>query len=140
MSPSLGVKETMSQFTKQELEKFKAQLEAERDKIISGLNHLEDGTLKKSQRDASGDLSGYSFHMADVATDNFDREFSIELAATEQQVLNKITAALKKVEDGTFGLCEVCGKKISLERLKAMPYASLCITCKAEEEKKSKTA
>src|SRR3972149_1592521 len=128
----------MSQFTKQELEKFKAQLEAERDKIISGLNHLEDGTLKKSQRDASGDLSGYSFHMADVATDNFDREFSIELAATEQQVLNKIVAALKKIEDGTFGLCETCGKKIGTERLKVMPSAPLCITCKSEEEKKSK--
>jgi RNA polymerase-binding protein DksA len=124
--------------TKQELEKFKKILMIQRDKIVHGINHLEEGTLNRSQRDASGDLSGYSFHMADVATDNFDREFSIELAASEQQILNKITVALKKIDDETFGLCDTCNKKIDMKRLNAMPYAPLCIDCQSAEEKKSK--
>src|SRR3990167_4893482 len=122
---------------KDELMKLKAQLEAERVKIAEGLNHLERDNLNRSQRDASGDLSGYSFHMADMATDNFDREFSLDLASAEQTVLNRIDEALKKIDEGSYGICENCEKPISLKRLKAVPYAKLCIKCKEDEEKKT---
>lgn len=123
---------------KMELKKFKDLLEIERRKIVSGLDHIERDTLNKSQRDASGDLSGYSFHMADVATDNYAREFNLDLASSEQRLLNDIDDALRKIEEGTFGNCEVCNSKISADRLKAVPYARLCIKCKSEEEKKSR--
>src|SRR3989338_3849646 len=117
---------------KEDLLKLKTQLQTERAKIADGLNHLERDNLNRSQRDASGDLSGYSFHMADMATDNFDREFSLDLASTEQTILNRIDEALKKIDDGTYGICEDCGKPISLKRLKAVPYAKLCIKCKED--------
>lgn len=123
---------------KKELKKFKDQLEDVRRTIVGDLEHIEKDTLNKSQRDASGDLSGYSFHMADVATDNYDRELNLDIASTEQKRLNDIDDALRKIEDGTFGTCEACQAKIGLERLKAMPYAKLCIKCKETEEKKAR--
>ncbi|MDD5085729.1 MAG: TraR/DksA family transcriptional regulator [Candidatus Omnitrophica bacterium] len=121
---------------KKELEQYKKILEVERRKLIGDINHIEKESLKQSQRDASGDLSGYGFHMADVATDNYDREFSLDLASCEQTRLNDIVDALEKIDDGTYGSCESCKKKISNRRLRAVPYARLCIKCKEQEEKK----
>ncbi|HNV85365.1 MAG TPA: TraR/DksA C4-type zinc finger protein [Candidatus Omnitrophota bacterium] len=123
---------------KKEKQQLKELLEAQRRKIAGDLDHIEKDTLNQSQRDASGDLSGYSFHMADVATDNYDREFSLDIASNEQKVLNEIEAALQKMEDGTYGKCEICDDKIKIERLKAVPYARLCVKCKQEEERKAK--
>src|SRR3990167_1506509 len=123
---------------KDELMKLKAQLEAERVKIAEGLNHLERDNLNRSQKDASGDLSGYSFHMADMATDNFDRDFSLGIASSEQDLLNRIDEALQKIKEGTFGVCEQCEKAITMKRLKAVPYTKMCIKCQEEEEKNKK--
>ena len=123
---------------KEELLKLKAQLQAERVKIVDGLSHIERDNLNRSQRDASGDLSGYSFHMADMATDNFDREFSLDLASAEQTILNRIDEALRRIDDGSYGVCENCNKSISFKRLKAVPYAKLCIKCKEDEEKNTR--
>ena len=119
-------------------DKIKQQLEVQRKQIADGIDHITSDNLNLSQRDASGDLSGYTFHMADVATDNFDREFSLEMAGTEQQLLNKIDEALKKIKENIYGDCETCEATISMERLKAVPYAKLCIKCQEEEEKKAK--
>lgn len=121
---------------KRDLSRFKKLLEEFRKRAVGGLTHLEKDSLKLSQRDASGDLSGYSFHMADQATDNFDREFSLDLASNEQQVLNQIDEALRKIDEGTYGICENCSKLISQKRLLAVPYTKLCIKCQEEEEKK----
>ena len=118
-----------------DLERFKKILQEIRKKIVGDLEHLEGDSLKASQRDASGDLSAYAFHMADVATDNFDREFSLDIASTEQAILNRIDEALRKIDDGSYGTCENCNKPISFKRLKAVPYAKLCIKCKEDEEK-----
>lgn len=123
---------------RKELKKFKDLLESTRRKIVGDLNHLQKDALNTSPRDASGDLSGYGFHMADVATDNYDRELNLDIASTEQRLLNDIDNALRKIEDGTYGQCEVCDSKISVQRLRAMPYARLCIKCKEEEEKKER--
>ncbi len=120
---------------KDELQKLKVQLIAERAKIAEGLSHLERENLNRSQRDQSGDLSGYTFHMADMATDNFDREFSLDIASTEQEMLNWIDEALRKIDEGTYGICENCDKPIASKRLKAVPSAKLCIKCKEDEEK-----
>lgn len=116
--------------------KFKKLLEELRTKIAGNLEHIEGDALNKSQRDAAGDLSGYSFHMADMATDNFDREFNLGLASNEQNLLNLIEAALRKIKDGTYGVCETCSKPIPQKRLLAMPYAAMCIECQEIEEKK----
>lgn len=125
----------MSSMNKKETDKFKKLLQEARQKIAGDLRHLENDSLNINQRDAAGDLSGYSFHMADQATDNFDREFTLGLASTEQQSLNAIEAALRRIDDGTYGICEECKKVIPQKRLTAMPHARLCIKCQELEEK-----
>ena len=127
-----------SALTKKDLEKFKKILQEIRQKIAGDLKHLEGDSLNTNQRDSSGDLSGYSFHMADMATDNFDREFTLGLASNEQQSLNMIDNALRKIKEGTYGVCEDCDKTIAMKRLTAMPYARLCIKCQEVEERKKR--
>jgi RNA polymerase-binding protein DksA len=107
-----------------------------REEIISKVKHIEKESLNKSQRDASGDLSGYTFHMADVASDNFEREMSLGLAANERELLKQIDDALSRLKEKNFGKCQRCEKDISFKRLSAVPYAQLCIACKEQEEKK----
>lgn len=121
-----------------DLKAIQKKLESERERIIKGITSLEKDALNTSQRDSSGDLSGYSFHMADVATDNFDREFNLDLASNEQQLLNDISVALRKIKEGDFGVCEVCDAKINIARLKVVPQAKMCIKCKQEEEDQKK--
>lgn len=121
---------------KKTLEVYKTLLLKKREELQGDITHISEETLKKSQKDASGDISGYSFHMADVATDNYDREFSLGLASKERNVLFEINHALDKLQEGTFGLCESCKKSISKVRLKAVPYATLCLKCQQLKEKK----
>lgn len=115
-------------------DKYKKVLLEEKEKILGQINSLSEDTLASSQRDSSGDLSGYSMHMADVGTDNFQRELALGLVSNEQQVLYRIEEALKRIEEGTFGKCETCGKVIKESRLKALPFAAMCISCKEKEE------
>ena len=118
------------------LKKYKKLLISERDKVGGGLSYITETTLNKSQRDASGDLSGYSYHMADMASDDYEREFSLGRATDEQKILFLIDEAMKRVEDGTYGSCLQCGKPISSSRLKALPYSELCIECQKSNEGK----
>ena len=114
---------------KGELKKYRELLIGERERMTGALSHIAENTLKKSQRDASGNLSGYSYHMADQATDDYDVEFSLGRATEDQELLFKIDEALKRVEDGSYGKCLQCGKPIAKPRLKALPYAEVCIVC-----------
>lgn len=116
---------------------YKNLLLEKREELVGDIAHIAKETLKESQKDASGDISGYSFHMADVATDNYDREFSLGLASKERGVLFEINHALQKIQDGGFGLCEICKKSIAKVRLKAVPYATLCLKCQEAREKRS---
>ena len=70
--------------------------------------------------------------------DNYDREFSLGLADNEQKILNRIDAALERIENNAYGVCELCEKKISKARLKVVPYAELCVPCQEKQEKKKK--
>lgn len=121
---------------KKELEKFKKLILKIREKMSGELNCITEDTLNRSQRDATGDLSGYTYHMADVATDNYEREFSLNIASNEQDILFEIDEALKRIEDKSYGICLKCSKKISKSRLTAVPYARFCISCQAKEERK----
>ena len=123
--------------TKLELEKHKKLLIKLRELINGDINHIAKESLK-SQKESSGDLSGYSFHMADMASDSYDRELSLNIAGGEQEIIYDIDEALKRIEEGSFGLCLSCNKKIPQKRLSAVPYAKYCIQCKSEEEKKKK--
>ena len=123
---------------KKELKFFKELLLKKKEALAKGIEHIANDALKTSQREAAGDLSAYSLHMADMATDNYDREFSLGLADNEQKILNRIDEALEKIENKAFGLCELCSKKVSKVRLRAVPYAELCVPCQEKQEKKRK--
>ena len=126
----------IKKMTKTELKKYKEILLKEREKVGGDLSHIAENTLNKSQRDASGDLSGYSYHMADMASDDYERDFSLGRATDEQKLLYGIDEAFKRIEDGTYGNCVQCNKPIPKKRLKALPYTELCIDCQKKNEKK----
>ncbi len=91
----------------------------------------------QSQKDSSGDISGHALHMADVATDMYDREFNLGLASNDRELLYKVAGALKRIEDKTYGICQGCNKNIAIARLKAIPYVETCLKCqeKIEQER-----
>src|SRR3990167_3199952 len=119
---------------KLELAKYKKLLIKVRETVSGDISHIAKENLK-SQKESSGDLSGYSFHMADMASDSYDRELSLNIAGEEQEIVYEIDEALKRIEEGKFGHCLSCVKKIPQKRLNAVPYAKYCIQCKSEEEK-----
>ena len=121
--------------TKKELTEFRKLILKRKEEIDDEIKHISDDTLKKSQKEASGDISGYTYHMADVATDNYDREFSLGLASNERRTLYELDDALKRIADETFGYCDECKGSISKIRLKAVPSARLCIKCQEKREK-----
>lgn len=106
-----------------------------RDRIIDEISFLSRDNLNRSQRESSGDLSSYSFHMADQGTDNFDREFAANLLSSEQDVLYEIDEALRRVEQGTYGVCEATGYAIEKERLRVLPFARYCVAAQTEIER-----
>ena len=74
----------------------------------------------------------------DRATQESDRNFELRIRDRERKLINKIREALERIDDGSFGTCELCGEEISVGRLKARPVTTLCIDCKIEEERKEK--
>ena len=124
---------------KKSLKIYKELLLKKKAELQKGIQHIADDALKTSQRDAAGDLSAYSLHMADVATDNYDREFSLGLADKEQVVVHRIDSAIEKIDEGTYGNCELCNKKIAVARLKVVPYAELCMPCQEKQEKRKRS-
>ena len=121
---------------KKEAQGYKKKILDLKEEIIAEIKHISDDTLKKSQKEASGDISGYTYHMADVATDTYDREFSLGIASNEREILYELDDALKRIEEGTYGICEDCKTVIAKKRLAAVPYARLCVKCQAKQEKR----
>ncbi len=119
---------------REELKKYKTLLIKLRAQVGGDLSHIAQNTLNKSARDASGDLSGYSYHMADQASDDYERDFSLERATSEQKLLYFIDEAMKRINDGTYGNCLSCGCRIAKARLVALPHSELCIECQKKKE------
>jgi len=123
--------------TEKDYQEFEQRLMDERKKLLKEMGHLENNVLKVNQRDSAGDLSGYSFHMADVGTDAMEREKAFLFASNEGHLLREIDDALRKIYGGEYGICEMCEKPIARARLEAVPYARLCKSCKEAEERMS---
>ena len=124
-----------NKLNKKDLTEYKKLITKRKNEILDSISRISEDTLKKSQKDASGDISGYSFHMADVATDNYDREFSLGQASNDRKFLYELEDALKRIEEGTFGVCEECKSSLTKARLTALPYARLCLDCQQKREK-----
>ena len=122
---------------KRELLEYKDLLLKHKQQLLEEIRHITKDAAT-SHKDASGGISTYTFHMADVASDHYERELSLNIATTEQKLLYAIDEALKRIETGDFGICEACGEEIGVERLKVRPEATLCIACKEEQEKREK--
>ncbi len=103
-------------------------------KLLKELGYFEDKIFSESQRNAAGDLSAYSVHMADQASDAQEREKAYQMASVEGRLVYHIDEALARIKDGTYGCCSACGKRIKKPRLEVVPHARLCIKCKTAEE------
>ncbi|UCF78930.1 MAG: TraR/DksA C4-type zinc finger protein [Candidatus Eiseniibacteriota bacterium] len=123
---------------KKDLKHFEQRLMEERNKLLVQLAHVEKDVLGQTPRDSAGDLSAYTFHMADLGTDAMEREKAFLFASSEGRLLYHINEALRRLYRNEYGDCESCGSPISRERLEVVPHARLCIKCKEKEEKAAK--
>jgi len=112
-----------------DVESFRALLEQERGRIVSQIAHLHEEN-SRSMEDEVGELTGRGLdnHLGDMASVTFDRELDEGLEEGAQQMLTQVDRAIAKLDDGTYGTCERCGGEIGEERLRARPWAVLCIS------------
>ena len=103
--------------------------------LTAGIELHSEETLKRSSKDDAGDLSSYGQHMADAGTDTFDRDFALSLVSSEQEALTEIDAAIKRIHDGTYGVCEITQKPIAKERLLAVPFTRYSAEAQKELER-----
>jgi len=114
--------------------KFKKKLLAIREKLVDELGIIESSNFGKNTKEATGELSSYSLHMADSATDSMDREQAFRYHSREGKFLHHVVEALKRIDQGNYGNCLKCEKPIPLARLEIVPNARHCIKCKNSDE------
>jgi DnaK suppressor protein len=112
---------------KAEWEKFYRNLMDLRERLLNQM----DGLAKESAEE----IPGYSLHMADSGTDNFDRDFALSLLSSDQDAIYEIEEALKRIEKGTFGVCELTGKTIPKARLEAIPWTRFTVEAQGQLER-----
>ena len=133
------IKIPQTYLTSEELTHFKSLLVKKYGQIVGDVNHLENDAMRKSRQDAAGDLSCMPIHMADIGSDNFEQEFSLGLMDNERQIANEIMMALRRIDDGTYGMCEGTGEPIPKARLEACPWVRYCVRYAEMIEKKQVT-
>lgn len=133
--PGKKRKGKVKKLTAKELREYRQILLNLRDQVVDGISFLSGDNLNRSQRDASGDLSGYSLHMADQGTDNYDREFALNLVSSEQDLLYEIDEAIRRIDAKTYGICELTGEPIERARLNVIPYARYSVAAQSEMER-----
>src|SRR6478609_2786556 len=112
---------------KGEWAKFHQRLIELRDQLVRQMNGLA--------KESAQEMAGYSLHMADSGTDNFDRDFALSLLSSDQDAIYEIEEALKRIEKGTYGICELTGKQIPKSRLEAIPWTRFTVEAQAQLEK-----
>jgi RNA polymerase-binding protein DksA len=116
----------VKKLTDKQISEFKERLLALRDRVSGEYSTLSRDNVAANQRDAS---------LSDQGTDTFDREMELNMMGSEQEVLFEIDAALRRIEKGTFGICELTGQPIDIERLNALPYVRYTVRAQSELEK-----
>jgi len=122
-------------WTSDELKHFEKRLTDERKRAVAQMAQFDE-TMGVSEEEATGELTLWRFHMADVGTETYEREQNFLLASREGRLLWHIDEALRRLyrSPETFGQCEECGRKIAFERLDAIPYVPRCVSCKQQWE------
>lgn len=121
--------------TKTQLKHLEGRLLEERGRVMKELGYYDE-SFNSTLQSSDGDLSSYSYHMADQGTDAMEREKQFLMASKEGRYLWHLNEALRRLYNApeNFGKCHQCGVPIDFERLDALPHARLCISCKEKEE------
>jgi DnaK suppressor protein len=115
-----------TKLTKKEIDDLGARLQEERDELQAQLSSIEEDTFASTQSELAGDV-GLDDESADAGTATFEREKDLSIEQNVRDLLDKIDRALGRIGEGTYGLCERCGKPIEKARIKALPYVDMCI-------------
>jgi len=135
MAPQTGGEKKFKPHNKKQLQVFLKLLLDERKRVLKELGQWDE-TLSNTEQGADGDLSSYSFHMADQGTDAMEREKAFLFASKEGRYLWHVNQALRRLYKSpeTFGQCQYCSGESAVERLEALPHARFCFDCKQREE------
>src|SRR5262245_32131363 len=125
---------TKSPFTTQELKALRTDLQRHRGEVEAQFKEISESTFAGNQTDMTGEV-GFDEEYADAGSATFEREKDLSLVNNLRDLLEKIEKAMTKIDEGTYGLCDRCGKPIERARLKALPYANLCLKDKQAEER-----
>jgi RNA polymerase-binding transcription factor DksA len=120
-----------------DIAKFKKLLEDERARIEDEIRGTDAGGGESTQGMEQAELSRYDEHQGDVGTEMFLQERDVALEANAEAMLRQVEIALQRIDDGTYGTCDRCGKPIAAARLEAIPYTAFCIECAARFEGQS---
>jgi len=120
------------------IRKQKEKLLQLRDAMVDSMAGVAQGTLRS--RAEGSEASAFGMHQADAGSDAYDRDFALSLLSQEQDALYEIDEALKRIELGTYGKCEMSGKPIPRARLEAIPFARFTVECQSQLEKQSKAS
>jgi DnaK suppressor protein len=123
--------EDFMKMKKEDLEYFQGLLQKQLDDLVRGAGRTVEEMTESEGKNSFPDPT-------DRASMESDRNFELRIRDRERKLINKIRKALEKVEDGTFGFCEVCGEPIEFKRLEARPVTTLCIDCKTSSEEEEK--
>lgn len=121
----------------EELKVHEEKLLIERQKSLDYIRKVND-TQQNSANNNSDNASAHAVHQADHGSDTYYRENQAFMLEQEHVLLKKLNASLKRVYDGTYGVCEKCGKRINEKRLEMVPYASHCVDCREAEDIRNK--
>jgi len=124
-----------SPLTEKELEELRARLLEEKRELEEQLATIEEAQFAATQSDLTGEVS-FDDESADAGTFTFERERDLSIENNVRDLLGKIERAFQRMEDGTYGLCERCKRPIEKARLKALPYADLCIKDAREQARR----
>jgi RNA polymerase-binding transcription factor DksA len=120
------------------MRKQKQKLLQLRDAMVDSMAGVAQGTLRS--RAEGSEASAFGMHQADAGSDAYDRDFALSLLSQEQDALYEIDQALKRIELGTYGKCEMSGKSIPHARLEAIPFARFTVECQSQLEKQNKAS
>lgn len=124
-SPALAAYKPVK--VKSEWQKYYTTLLELRERLLAQMNGLA--------KESAEEMAGYSLHMADSGTDNFDRDFALSLLSSDQDAIYEIEEALKRIEKNTYGICELTGKSIPKARLEAIPWTRFTVDAQAQLER-----
>ncbi len=126
---------TKSPFGKREIADVRKRLQEERRQLQRQAAEIEEASFRGPQSEVAGDVAGMDEEYADAGTATFERERDLSLSNNIRDLTEKIDRALERIEEGSYGLCERCGRPIEKARIKALPYATLCLRDKRAEER-----